>query len=213
MTVLKMERVAKEVGSRCLLQHIDFQINKGELVALTGPNGSGKSTLLRIMAGLSKPSSGTLRLFEQAESARTRKRTGVLLDTSFLYGDLTAAENLLFYAALFRVRDKQATVAKWLRRVHLHQEQAQAVKSFSKGMRQRLAIARAALHEPELMLLDEPFDGLDDRHSALLCGWLEQWRKDGRAIVLVTHDPVLATQLATRTVQIQGGFLTQGAAP
>lgn len=207
MALLELTAVSKQIGERTLIHRVDMQVVGGEIVALTGANGSGKTTLLRLMAGLGRPTEGSVRLFGAEPGSKTRKRTGVLLDESFLYGELTAEENLLYYARLFRLVDPRVVVSTWLRRVELQREARQPVRSFSKGMRQRLGIARMALHNPDLMLLDEPFDGLDWYHALRLEQWLGQWREQGKGIVLVSHDADVVRRLATRVVRLTGGFL------
>lgn len=205
--VIELSAVSKQIGERTLLHRIDFTLVSGETVALSGANGSGKTTVLKIMAGLSKPTDGTVRLFGQEPGAKARRRIGVLLDESFLYGDLTAQENLLYYARLYGLANPREVVQEWLHRVRLWHDARQLVKTFSKGMRQRLGIARAALHDPEVFLLDEPFDGLDVAHAASVEQWLREWQQQGRAVVLISHDERLTTRLATRQVRMEHGFL------
>lgn len=200
----------KEVGHRTLLGGVDFCLAAGEIVGLSGANGSGKTTLLRIMAGLSRPSAGAVRLFGREPGPQTRRRVGVLLDTSFLYADLTARENLVYYARLFALAQPGEVADRWLRTMRLEGEAHERVRTFSKGMRQRLAIARAWQHEPLALLLDEPFDGLDQRHAALAEELVRRFAGAGGGVVLVSHDRSQLDRLATRTVRIRTGYLTAG---
>ena len=204
--VLQLCGVTKEAGHRLLLAGVDRSLRRGEAVGLTGANGSGKTTLLRVIAGLSRPSSGRIRLFGEEPCARARRRLGVLLDASFLYGDLTAEENLLYYGRLYGVPDPRGKAAAWLQKVGLRRDARAPVRTFSKGMRQRLAIARTLLHDPELLLLDEPFDGLDARHAARLEEWLDEWT-GARTVLLVGHDRAQLNRFCARTVRIAAGVL------
>lgn len=213
MPHIEMVSVSKEVGQRTLLSGIDFRLYGGEVVGLAGANGSGKTTLLRVMAGLSRPSQGSVRHFGRMPGPRTRARIGLLLDVSFLYGDLTAQENLEYYAQLYALAQPRERVAEWLRRVNLHRDARDMVRTFSKGMRQRLAIARAALHDPDVLLLDEPFDGLDERHTRVVEELIRLWAVQGRSVVLVSHDRAHLQFLTTRRVWIRAGYLTAEALP
>ncbi len=209
MTLLELHQVNKEIGQRMLLSSIDFTLSKGEIVAITGHNGAGKTTLLHVMAGLSKPSSGQLKILGRDPSSRSRRSIGVMLEASMLYGDLTVAENLRYYAKLYGIKDSHAVIETWLMRVSLTLEADQLVKTLSKGMRQRVAIVRAMLHDPEILLLDEPFDGLDRQHSEKLARWLVEKKKAGCGIVLISHDDRLVAELATRQCHLQEGFLLE----
>jgi heme exporter protein A len=210
--LLEMAGVQKEVGHRTLLGGVDFHLAAGEIVGLSGANGSGKTTLLRIMAGLSRPSAGTVRLFGREPGPQTRRQVGVLLEPSFLYADLTARENLVYYARLFGLAQPGAVADRWLRTVRLEGERNEQVRTFSKGMRQRLAIARAWQHDPRVLLLDEPFDGLDQRHAAQAEDMVRRFAAAGGGVVIVSHDREQLGRLAGRIVRIRAGYLTGGGA-
>nr|NNM90199.1 heme ABC exporter ATP-binding protein CcmA [Bacilli bacterium] len=209
MTLLELHQVSKEVGQRMLLSSIDFTLSKGEIVAITGQNGAGKTTLLHVMAGLSKPSSGQLKIPGGDPSSPSRRHIGVMLEASMLYGDLTVAENLRYYAKLYGIKDSHAVIETWLMRVSLTLEADQLVKTLSKGMRQRVAIVRAMLHAPKILLLDEPFDGLDRQHSEKLVQWLIDAKQAGCGIVLISHDERIVSALASRQCHLQEGFLLE----
>ncbi len=209
--LLVFENVTQLIGGRTLLHGINFRLRAKEVVALQGPNGTGKTTFIKLAAGLSKPSSGMIRVLGQESSRKARAQVGVLMDQSFLYGDLTARENLLYYASLFHLPNRVQTVDEWLARVHLHRDRNEMVRTFSKGMRQRLAIARCLLHNPKILLLDEPFDGLDIRHQELVADWIKDFKDDNRGVVFVSHDQTIVEKLATRSLFISRGSFREGA--
>ncbi|MGH2525079.1 MAG: heme ABC exporter ATP-binding protein CcmA, partial [Anaerolineales bacterium] len=161
--------LVKKFGFQTVLRGLDLEIAEGEFVAVLGPNGAGKTTLLRILAGLSRPTFGEVsvggyRLPQQAGAVR--RRLGVVSHQPLLYADLSAEENLRFYARLYGLRDSSARIARVLTLVGLSVRRRDLVRTFSRGMQQRLAIARAILHDPEVMLFDEPHTGLDPEASA-----------------------------------------------
>ncbi|MFQ5877240.1 MAG: ATP-binding cassette domain-containing protein, partial [Acidobacteriota bacterium] len=161
--------LARHYGALAALDGVDLTIRPGERILLLGPNGAGKSTLLRILATVLRPTSGTLTLYGLApdgdDRVAIRRRIGFLSHQTFLYGHLTAAENLEFYARLYGLSDAPGRARAALASVGLSDREADPTRSLSRGMQQRLAIARALLHDPDLLLLDEPFTGLD-RDSA-----------------------------------------------
>ncbi|MCY0902878.1 MAG: ABC transporter ATP-binding protein [Firmicutes bacterium] len=207
--IVELDGVGKDYAERFILSHVDFRLNAGEIIGLTGANGTGKSTLLRIMAGLSKPSEGRVWLFGQEPGPRSRSRIGVLLEAGFLYGDLTARETLLYYGRLYGIKRPADAANEWLERIELTRDGDELVKTFSKGMRQRLAMARAALHQPRLFLLDEPFDGLDQRQSERLARWVREWGEAGCGVVLISHDERMVASLSTRIVRMERGMLRE----
>ena len=211
--VLELEGIQKNLGHRAVLNGADLTLAAGEIVWLAGPNGSGKTTLLKVAAGLTPPSRGAVRWFGKSPAVRLRARIGVLLDASFLYGELTAEENLLYYARLYGINNARKRAREWLERVRLHRDSGVLVKAFSKGMQQRLAIARACLHEPELLLLDEPYDGLDEPSSRRLTEWLQSFQSAGTGILLVSHDEAPFRQLSHSTVRLAQGRLSKGDVP
>jgi len=191
-----------------VLAGVDLTVEAGELVALLGPNGAGKTTLLRVLATLLRPSGGVLALFgtdSRALAPAALRRIGYAGHDTACYADLTGAENLAFYAELFGLGDRAARVADALGWAGLEGAARRPVRTYSRGMHQRLALARALLHEPELVLLDEPFSGLDPDAAGRLVERLRTLRAAGVAIVLTTHDVERVATLATRTAILHRG--------
>jgi heme exporter protein A len=204
--VVHAERLGKSFGRAVVLREVSLRVAAGETIALFGPNGAGKSTLLRVCATLMTPTSGSLRLFDaRPPSPETRRRIGLVAHQSFLYPDLTARENLLFYAGMYALADAPRLVATWLARVDLEHAADRPVRTFSRGMEQRLALARALLHDPELVLLDEPWSGLDAAAADWLAALLGELRARGRTIVAATHDFARGLGVADRAVILYRG--------
>jgi heme exporter protein A len=203
---LTVDGVWKYYGDFPALRNISFQIGEGECVALLGRNGAGKTTLLRILAGLSRPAKGRILISgADARAHETRRKIGVLGHGIAVYDELSAFENLHLFANLYGVNDPAAAAMQWLERTGLERVRDGLVREFSRGMRQRLAVARAFIHNPSLLLLDEPFTALDDRAIAVLQGLLRSAREDGRTIVMSTHQLREALELATHCVLINRG--------
>jgi len=189
--MIKVRGLVKNYGLNAALRGVDLHVKPGEFVALVGPNGAGKSTLLRIVATLLRPTEGEVSIggwmFPQ-HAARVRSHIGLVSHQPLLYRDLSAAENLAFFARLYQLDQVEQRVEEALRKVGLFARQRDAVGGFSRGMVQRLTIARATLHEPDVLLLDEPYTGLDQDASYLLDSLLRQESENGRTILLITHD-------------------------
>jgi heme ABC exporter ATP-binding subunit CcmA len=200
--------VSRHFGRRRVLNKVSFRLSAGEIVALLGPNGAGKSTLLAIAATLLDPSSGTVLYGEgpPVSGAELRARIGVLGHDLSIYPELSAAENLAFFARAYGVPDVERTVTSALQRSGLD-ERDDPVGRFSRGMRQRLALERALLHEPRLVLLDEPFSGLDDAATSALRTRLADLRGAGCIVLLATHDLETIDGLADRAVVLRSGKL------
>jgi heme exporter protein A len=181
--------LSKRYGAKRVLQGIDLDVPRGGFVVVTGPNGSGKTTLLRVVSGLAAPSGGSL------EVAAERARIGYLAHEPLVYRELTALENLDLYGRLYRVPERRERIGMLLERFGLWDARREPVSSFSRGMQQRLALCRALLHEPELLLLDEPFNALDEDGADLLDGELAGLR--GRTFLVATHDPARLEPFAT----------------
>ena len=210
--MIRLSNVVKQYGLNPVLRGVDLNVEQGEFVTLVGPNGAGKSTLMGIVATLLRPTSGEARvggwrLPEQAD--RVRRHIGLVSHHSLLYRDLTAAENLTFFAKLYRLPDAEARVADVLRKVGLFARQRDPVGSFSRGMVQRLTIARATLHEPDVLLLDEPYTGLDQEATHLLDELLREEAARGRTILMITHDLGHGLGLADRLAILHGGRIAR----
>ncbi len=203
---IRARGVTKLYGDFPALQNVDLDVARGEFLAVLGRNGAGKSTFLKLLALLTKPSFGTLVVGgEVSDRQEARRRLGLLGHDTFLYDELTAEENLDFYATLYQVRDGRAVVRQTLQSVGLEKFRKELVRNFSRGMRQRLTIGRLFLHGPELLLLDEPFNGLDDRAVVLLEDMLKEAHRQGKTILLCTHQLELALKLATSLLIIDRG--------
>lgn len=184
-------RLEKRYGLRPVLRDVTFEVARGGALLVTGPNGAGKSTLLRLIAGLAAPSRGSLEI--QVE----RRKIGFLGHEPLLYRELTALENLDLYGRLYRVPERRERIGMLLERFGLWEARRQRVTSYSRGMTQRLALCRALLHEPELVVLDEPHASLDDEGLALLDAELDALSAAGATLVVATHDPERVAALAT----------------
>ena len=200
--------VARHYGRRKALSQISFTCDAGEIVGLLGPNGAGKSTLLNVLATLVTPSRGSVQYGDRSASeggAEIRGVIGMLGHDLFLYPELTARENLTFFAQLYGVADVARTVAAALDQAGLAERADDFVSSFSRGMRQRVALERALLHGPRLILLDEPFTGLDQASTAALVARLQERQQAGCLIVLATHDLDVAEGLLSRAIYLKDG--------
>jgi heme exporter protein A len=203
---LVVDGVWKYYGDFPALRNISFEVGEGDCVALLGRNGAGKTTLLRILAGLSRPAKGRILVSgSDTRDAIIRRRIGVLGHGIAIYDELSAFENLRLFANLYGIPDPSAAAMKWLERTGLERVRDGLVREFSRGMRQRLAVARAFIHEPSVLLLDEPFTALDDRAIAVLQTLLRDARNEGRTIVMSTHQLREALELATHCVLINRG--------
>ena len=213
-SALEVAGLTKRFAHVRALRGVDFALGAGDSLAVFGPNGAGKTTLLRVLAGLLKPDGGTVRFGGEVlvrGNAAHRRRVGLISHHSLLYDGLTAAENLVFYARLYSVPDPHAAATRALAGVGLADRAGDAVGTFSRGMTQRLAIARALLHDPEVMLLDEPFSGLDQAAAATLRLLLGRLRAERRTMVLVTHNIDEGLELATHVaIQVAGRFVSLG---
>jgi heme exporter protein A len=208
LTPVVAEGLRRTFAGVTVLAGVDLVVEGGECVALLGANGAGKTTLLRVLAMLLRPSGGRLRLFGEDASVRPAaalRRIGYVGHESACYGDLTAAENLFFYAELYGVSDARRRIDDLIEWTELGRFAHRPVRTFSRGMMQRVALARALIHRPELLLLDEPFTGLDPHATATLEALLIELRRAGHAIVLSTHDVPRAAALASRVVMLHRG--------
>jgi heme exporter protein A len=199
--MITVKKLVKRFGLKSILRGLDFEVQPGEFVALLGPNGAGKTTFLRILASLSRPSLGEVNIAGYQlprEAAQVRARLGVVSHLPLLYGDLTAEENLQFYARMYGITNFELRITEVLEMVGLDTRRRDLVRTFSRGMQQRLAIGRAVLHDPEVMLFDEPYTGLDQDASSMLDAVLKTVAAQGRTVVMTSHDLARAEELATR---------------
>lgn len=210
--MIKVRKLVKRFGLKPVLRGLDLTVEQGEFVALLGPNGAGKTTLLRILATLSRPTMGQVHIagFElPKQSAAVRRRLGVVSHQPLLYGDLTAEENLLFYGRMYFLDDLRSLIDEVLDLVGLSARRGDLVRQYSRGMQQRLAIGRAILHQPEVLLFDEPHTGLDQDSAVMLDGVLKEIAARGRTVVMTSHDLTRAADLATRIDILSRGAIAR----
>jgi heme exporter protein A len=204
-TGLRFDNIDKRYGGLYALRRVTFEIAPGECVVLAGRNGSGKTTLLRIAAQIVRPTGGTFS-FPGASSTTARNgRPGYVAHTTMVYDELTAEENLVFFAKLQNVEQPSARAEELLRDVGLYERRDSPVRTFSRGMRQRIAIARALIHRPSVLLLDEPATGLDPLGITWLAHSLQQLNQSGCTIVMSLHGESEISALATRAVRLDAG--------
>jgi len=205
---VKVEGLTKSFGNRLTLKGIDLEVRRGESVALFGPNGAGKTTLLKVLATIMNPSSGKvfidgLDFKESAEEAR--RRIGIVTHNTFLYGNLTAYENLDFYSRLYDVPGRQERIHEVVSLVGMTPRLHHRVATLSRGMQQRLSIARSLLHKPSIMLLDEPETGLDRQANAMLWEILQAEGEQKRTVILTTHNLERGLEVAERVLILDKG--------
>jgi heme ABC exporter ATP-binding subunit CcmA len=206
---VQLADVSRHFGRRRALSRVTLGARAGDILGLLGPNGAGKSTLIGILATLAIPTTGDVRYggrTPQELGPNLRQRIGLLAHELHLYPELSARQNLAFFAELYGL-DARETVSAALDRSGLTERSDDAVTGFSRGMRQRLALERALLHNPRLVLLDEPFTGLDDHGVSLVSNRLRHLASSGCIVIVATHDLDLADGLVTRVAIIRGGRL------
>ena len=207
---LSIRDLSRNFGRRRALSRVSLDCRAGEIVGLLGPNGAGKSTLLAILSTLAAASSGAVLYGGRTAKelgAPLRSRIGVLSHDLHLYSELTALENLTFFSRLYGVANPQSVATEALRRARLDERAGDVVSGFSRGMRQRLALERALLHNPRLLLLDEPFTGLDDASTMALIERLRELRSAGCIILVATHDLDVGEAVLDRAVILHDGRL------
>ena len=204
---IEARNLTRAFGRRLAVRELTFSVRDGECLALFGPNGAGKTTLLRVLAGLLRPTSGTACIagVTLPAGAQSRAVVGLISHQSMLYSALTALENVEFTARLYGVPSPRDAAMHALRRMRLDDRAESPVRSLSRGMQQRVSVARAIVHEPRVVLLDEPYTGLDETGAAALTGVLESLKTAGAALVLVTHHLGEGLALATHTAIMREG--------
>lgn len=198
---IRLDNLGKSFGSRMVLRQLSWEVAQGEFIVLAGPNGAGKTTLLWILASLIRPSFGQVWVEGMPlpqEAARVRRKIGVVGHQPILYGDLSAEENLRFYGQLYGLNRPERRIRERLDQVGLLSRREDPVRSFSRGMQQRLSLARALLHDPRILLLDEPYAGLDLQAGEMLDGLLQEVASQARTIVMTSHDLQRTAFLADR---------------
>jgi len=204
--ILSLEHITKRFGYRCVLNDISFSIETGEFVTLIGNNGAGKSTLLRIISTLSKPSHGRIIFYgtNQKESLREwRQKIGIISHENRLYGDLSSVDNLRVFGTLYGVENLESNTDQVLQKTDLLHVARLPVGNFSSGMKKRLMIARLMLCKPEILILDEPFTGLDQNSNQWFQNYLTAFHQQGGTVIMVTHQLELGLKFATRVLVLQ----------
>ncbi len=207
---IEVSQLIKRFGPKVVLRQLEFRVDQGEFVALLGPNGAGKTTFLRILSSLSQPTMGSVSVAGFTlphQAASVRRRLGVVSHLPLLYGDLSAEENLLFYGRMYAVDHLATRMDDVFEQVGLTLRRRDLVRTFSRGMQQRLAIGRAILHDPEVLLLDEPHTGLDQDACDMLDRALRQVAVRGRTVVMTSHDLARAEDLASRFDVLNRGVI------
>ena len=209
--MIRIKNITKSFGSFFALRGIDWEIHPGEFWIVVGPNGAGKTTLLKIIATLSTPSDGSISFGDSGlkDKIATRRKIGFIGHQSFLYPNLTAEENLKFYARMYRLANADDRIHHQLARVDLWDRKDDLVRNFSRGMQQRLTIARALLSGPEIVLLDEPFSGLDQQGIDLFNNLLKSLISPHRIIIMITHNLALGWELATHYAMMSRGKIVE----
>ncbi len=201
--MIEVSRLWKSYGPVDALRGIDLRIEKGEFLTIFGPNGAGKSTLLKILSTIINPTSGKVSIDGidlTSANEDARKRIGVISHKAFLYGNLTARENLLFYGKLYDVPKLNDRISELLSEVGLQHRSDDMVRTFSRGMLQRLTIARAIIHNPAIIMLDEPYTGLDQHAARMLRNLLKKLHTEDKTIVMTTHDITNGLEVSDRIV-------------
>ena len=207
---IEVRHLRKAFGTLKAVDGIDFELKQGEFLTVFGPNGAGKTTLIKILAGLTQPSSGTAKVagFDIAEGhPEMRKEIGIISHATALYADLTPLENLIFFARMPGLKQPEDRALKVIEEVGLSPRRNDRVRTFSRGMLQRLSIARAVLHDPAILFLDEPFTGLDLHATNVLKEHLQRLHDRHRTILMTTHDISCGLEMCDKVaLQVQGKF-------
>ena len=208
--MIVVNKLDKKFGALQALHDVSFELAQGQWAALLGPNGAGKTTLNRILAALARPSSGRAQVagvWLDQHPEQAREKIGVVSHQPLLYGDLSAWENLKFYAAMYAVDRPDERIAGLLQQTGLWPRRGDLVRTFSRGMQQRLALSRAMLHQPRVLLLDEPFTGLDVNATQLLTDFMQQAIHEQVTVLMTTHDVEYALTYSQRILVLVNGHL------
>ncbi len=212
--ILKAQKISKSFGNFVALKDLDLELRQGEFLCLLGPNGAGKTTLLRILSTLARPTGGTVEIagIPTAEArSGIRNLLGVISHQTFLYEDLTARENLIFFGKLYSVENLASKVDRLLSKVGLEKRANDRVRTFSRGMQQRLSIARAILPDPPILLLDEPDTGLDRQAAGILQSLIQGLAsgEQPRSIIMTTHNLERGLAMSDRVAVLSGGKIAR----
>jgi len=212
--MIVIKKLVKRFGLKTVLRGMDLDVRAGEFVALLGPNGAGKTTFLRILASLSRPTLGEVIIggyYLPRQASAVRHNLGVVSHMPLLYGDLTAEENLRFYGRIYGIQEPGKRINEVLELVGLESRRRDLVRTFSRGMQQRLAIGRSILHDPEVLLFDEPHTGLDQDACDMLDRLLRKVAGEGRTVVMTSHDLARVEDLASRFDVLSRGVICASA--
>jgi heme exporter protein A len=205
---IEVRKLVKSFGHQTALRGVDLEVAEGEFLTLFGPNGAGKTTLIRCVSSLTRPSAGTIRLRGQdlgKAATSLRRHIGLISHEPLLYGDLTAEENLRFFTRMYDLADAEARIEAALNQVGLLARRRDPTREYSRGMVQRLTIARAILHDPSIMLLDEPYTGLDLQAADMLRSVLQDLAASNRTVILTTHNLEQGLEMCDRAAVLHRG--------
>jgi heme exporter protein A len=205
---VEVRGLVKSFGSKVALEGVDLDVAEGEVLTLVGPNGAGKTTFIRVLATLTRPTQGSVRVagYDLAgQGTEVRRRIGLASHQTLLYGDLSAEENLRFYGRMYEVPDLEARITALLQRVGLEHRRRDLVRTFSRGMQQRLSLARALLHDPAILLLDEPYTGLDQQAAGVLREVLVALVGRSRTVLMTTHNLERGLEFCDRAAILVNG--------
>ncbi len=209
--MIEVKKLVKSYGPTGVLRGLNLSARAGECVVLLGPNGAAKTTLLRILATLTKPDSGSVSIHgvdPAKQGELVRQSVGVVMHSPMLYGDLTVAENLGFFARMFGLMTPESRIAELLERVEMDHRRDVRVRLLSHGQQKRVSLARALLHSPRTLLLDEPESGLDQRARSVLEAIIGEFRSPGRSVLMTTHHLDLGLQVADSVAVLERGRVT-----
>ena len=208
MSMISIKNLQKKFGRKAVINNLDLEVEKGEFLVMFGPNGAGKTTLIKILSTLSKPTSGEVLINGheiREEPIELRSSIGVLSHDPFLYDDLTLKENLVFFSRMYGIKKDENVIRGLMEGVGLLHRMNDRIGEFSRGMKQRAAVARAIVHDPLVMLLDEPYTGLDFKAWDILTDMLMRFHKEGKTIFLITHNVELGYRIGERlTILVNG---------
>lgn len=207
---IEVRALTKQFGYKRVLNQVNLGVKKGEFLALFGPNGAGKTTLIRVLSSLMRPTSGEVLVGghdPKKEGEELRRVIGVISHNTFLYDNLTAFENLKFYGQMYGVQGLKERIEEVLGLAGLRGQMHERVQTFSRGMQQRLSVARAILHEPAILLLDEPHTGLDQNGIQGLKGILEGFRDRGKTMIMTSHDLQRGLEMCSRVAILHSGVI------